>query len=143
MQRRIKVFIDTNIILTGTFFSGQETILLRVTDIDLFTADVCLEEARKVTARSMFGEDTETALEKLENTFVAFNIVNESDYSHLLPHASLLIPKKKNDQKVLAAALFTKPDFFLSRDSDFDKKNIRRILNLKTANEVLQELGVV
>ena len=143
MQNKIRVFIDTNIILTGTFFSGHEILLVRLAGVDLFTADVCLEEARRVTKRSSFEDDIEIAIEKLENTFIDVNIVNEVDYTYLIPTAALLIPKKKNDQKILAAALYTKPDYFVSRYSDFNRKEIKKILNLKTAEDVLTELDVI
>jgi len=143
MENKIKVFVDTNIIITGIFFSGYEVLLINLSGIKLFTADVCIEEARKVVERSSFEEYVSIALEKLENTFVVLNAEKEGDYSEFLPQAKLLIPNKPNDQKVLAAALYLNPDYFVSRDGDFDKKNIKQLLNIKTAEEILYELGVI
>ena len=143
MENRIKIFIDTNIIITGTFFSGYESLLIKISGADFVTADVCLEEARNVTSRSNFKDDTSIALKKLENTFMVLKVINAEKYSYLLPRAKFLIPKKINDQRVLAAAMHLQPNYFVSRDTDFDKKNIKQILNMKTAEEILSELGVL
>ena len=140
-NHRIKVFIDTNIIITGVFFSGYEVLLLNLPQIDIFTADVCIEESRNVVQR-LFRQNKEKSLAELWNSMISFDIVHENEYSSLVPQVKILIPNKNNDQKVLAAALYVDPDYFISRDSDFDRKDIRKLVNLKTTKEVLSELGV-
>jgi len=143
-----KIFIDSNIIISGTFFSGLESILLSTRDIELITAEICKEEVLEVTKRKFksFGVETlRIALEEVENSFSDIIVIPESDYIHNLSKPECLIKDKKkvNDRKVLAAVLTVNPDYFVTGDSDFDTKEIKREINVVTTRAVLERLSVV
>lgn len=48
---RFKVFIDTNILLSGVFFEGNESKILDLVEIDLVTSEDVVEELRKVVKK--------------------------------------------------------------------------------------------
>ncbi|ODS34932.1 MAG: hypothetical protein A7316_04685 [Candidatus Altiarchaeales archaeon WOR_SM1_86-2] len=138
--KRPKIFIDSNIIISGTFFSGLESTLLSMEDVDLITADICKEEVLEVTKRKFrsFGVETlRIALEEVENSFSDVIIISENDYAHNIEKAKNLIKDKVNDQKVLAAVLTIKPDYFVTCDKDFDNVEIKNKINVVKTREVL------
>ena len=143
-----KIFIDSNTIISGTFFSGLESILLATRDIELITAEICKEEVLEVTRRKFksFGVETlRIALEEVENSFRDIIVILEDDYIHNIGKAEGLIKDKNkvNDRKVLAAALTVNPDYFVTGDSDFDTEEIKKEINVVTTRDVLERLGVV
>ena len=48
---RKKIFIDANVIISGTFFEGNESKLISLEDLDLYTSDVVIEEVKDVAMR--------------------------------------------------------------------------------------------
>jgi len=144
--KRPKIFIDSNIIISGTFFSGLESTLLSLEDVDLITADICKEEVLGVTKRKFrsFGVETlRIALEEVKNSFSDVIVISENDYAHNIEKAKDLIKDKVNDQKVLAAVLTIKPDYFVTGDKDFDKDEIKKEINVMKTREVLEGLGII
>lgn len=138
-----KVFIDTNILLSGIFFSGNESKLLSLLEIDLITSDLVLEEAREVVRRKfqVFGvESFKVALEELENALMDFTeIIQKKDYIHKFKTARELIDKEK-DSRILAAVLAVKPDYFVTGDTDFYTLKIKKILAVCKTREILAAL---
>lgn len=57
---RYKVFVDTNILLSGIFFSGNESRILEMVELDLVTAADVVDELRMVVKRKLkyLGERT-------------------------------------------------------------------------------------
>ena len=43
-QLRKKIFVDTNVVISGTFFEGNESKLLSLEDVVLHTSDVVVKE---------------------------------------------------------------------------------------------------
>lgn len=132
------VFIDANIILSGIFFSGPEAKFLSK-DIKLRTADICYKEAIEACEKKFkqFNKQNKyLATQELKKAFLDIKVVNS--YEKHLDTAKKLIDRKK-DQKVLAAALKIKPDYFLSGDKDFDKPKIREKINLIKTRELLKK----
>src|SRR3989338_892615 len=142
---RKRVFIDTNIILSGVFFSGNDSKVLSLMDIDLFTSDLAIEEAKEVIRRKYgaFGnESCKIALEELENAVMDFaGIIQKKYYSDKIHAAKKLIDKEK-DSKILAAALTINPDYFITGDSDFFKPEVKKLINVCKTKDVLRELGL-
>lgn len=142
---RIKVFVDTNIILSGTFFSGNESKLLSLMAIDLYTSDFAVAEAKEVIRRKFEGfgvESSKIALKELEHSLMDFaGIIQEKGYCHKLEEAIKIISKDK-DAKILAAALTVRPDYLITGDSDFFISSIRKIINVCKTKDVLRELGL-
>lgn len=48
----------------------------------------------------------------------------------------------KNDQRILAAVLYVKPDYFITGDKHFHTRRIKERIKIRNAQEVLKELGV-
>lgn len=137
------VFADTNVILSGTFFSGPEARLLSLPGPKLVTADICREEALEVCEEKFkeFGTPTKRiALERIERSFLDVDIVPEEEYSEKLNEAKRLV-KGENGRKVLAAVLTTNPDFFVSGDKHFKAKRVAGKVPLASTREVLSEIG--
>lgn len=47
----MKIFLDTNILISGIFFSSNESRLLSIPNIEFFTSDIALEELKEVVSR--------------------------------------------------------------------------------------------
>lgn len=125
----LKVIVDTNILLSGLFFKGNERKLIEkalLEEIQLIVPEHVLIETRNVVERKSrdFGNKPEAmaVLGAITNKAV---IIPIKEYKSLLPKAKQMIRDKK-DSPILAAVLSTKHDFFLSGDKDF------RVLKLKT-----------
>ena len=84
---RYKVFLDTNILVSGIFFEGNESKILDMTEIDLVTCEDAVEELRKVTVKKLkyLGErPLEIALSELERALSDIEIVPRTKSSKKL-----------------------------------------------------------
>ena len=136
---RYKVFLDTNILVSGIFFEGNESKILDMTEIDLVTCEDAVEELRKVTVKKLkyLGErPLEIALSELERALSDIEIVPRTKYFKKIEIAKQLINHKK-DVPILAAVLAVIPDCFLSGDAHFFTEKIKSIVKVKTAKEFL------
>jgi len=117
-----KVFVDTNVLISGIFFKGNESKLLSMSNIDLITSDVVVEELKEVVRRKLKSFKTENlkiALEEIDLALKDFTkIVKEEEYRRELKRTLKLISNKK-DAKILAAALIVKADYLVTGDEDF------------------------
>ena len=142
---RKKIFIDANVIISGTFFEGNESKLISLEDVDLYTSDVVIEEVKDVAMRkfkSLKMEDKRIALMEIESSLVDFEvIVKEKDYKKNIGKAKKLIRKGK-DLKILAAVMTIKPDYFVTGDKDFHNLKIKQLVPVRYTKEVLKDLGV-
>ena len=50
---RYKVFLDTNILLSGIFFEGNESKIFDLVEIDLITSDDNIKELQKVVTKKL------------------------------------------------------------------------------------------
>lgn len=143
--KKIKVFIDTNIIISGTFFKGNEAKLLSLFDIELYTCDIVIEEAKEVVRRKLKYLGAETlgvSLEKLENSFQGFTkIVTFAEYHNKI-NISQQYLSKEADSKVLAAVLYVNPDYFVTGDTDFYSEEISKIVNICKTKDLLRKINV-
>ncbi len=141
-----KAFLDTNILISGIFFSGLESKLLALGDLEFVTADICKEEILEVTKRKYksFGIKTlDIAVREVENSFADIEILPERKYKNRIDEAKIMLPNKINDQKILAAVLTSNPDYFVTGDKDFDSEGIKKGVNIVTTRNLLKELGVI
>ena len=56
---RKKIFVDTNVVISGTFFEGNESKLLSLEDVDLYTSDVVVKELKDVDSQRKSLENFE------------------------------------------------------------------------------------
>lgn len=138
---RYRLFLDTNILISGIFFEGNESKILDMTEIDLITCEDVVEELKKVIIKKLkyLGERSlEIALSETERALSDIEIIPRSKYLKKLKIAEQLITHKK-DIPILAAVLAASPDYFLSGDSHFFTDKIRAAITVKTAKEFLSE----
>jgi len=102
---RYKVFLDTNILLSGIFFEGNESLILDLVEMAL--TDI--------------------------------SIIPRTKYHHKLKEAESLVAHKK-DIPILAAVLFTEPDYFLTGDEHFFTDKIKEKVNVITARDFLEKI---
>jgi predicted nucleic acid-binding protein len=139
---KYKVFVDTNVLLSGIFFEGNESSILDMVELNLITSQDVVNELRKVVRKKLkyLKERTfEIALAEIEKALSDIVIIPQTKYSHKLKEAEYLI-KHKQDIPILAAVLYVKPDYFLTGDAHFFTDNTKRILNVITAKDFLAKI---
>lgn len=139
---RYKVFIDTNILLSGIFFEGNESRILDLVELHIVTSEDVVNELLIIAKKKLkyLKERTfEIALAEIEKAMSDIVVIPRLKYSHKLKEAETLIPHKK-DIPILAAALYLKPDYFLTGDSHFFTDEIKRIVNVMTARDFLERI---
>jgi len=139
---KYKVFVDTNVLLSGIFFGGNESGILDMVELNLITSEDVVNELRKVVRKKLkyLKERTfEIALAEIEKALSDIVIIPRSKYSHKLKEAEFLI-KHKKDIPILAAVLYIKPDYFLTGDGHFFTDNIRSVVNVITAVDFLAKI---
>lgn len=139
---RCRVFIDTNILLSGIFFDGNESRILDMVELDLLTGEDVADELRMVVKKKLkyLKERTlEIALAETEKALTDILIIPRLVYRHKLHQAESLITHKK-DIPVLAGVLHVQPDFFLTGNSHFFTAEVQSIVNVLTAKEFLSKI---
>jgi predicted nucleic acid-binding protein len=82
---KYKVFVDTNILLSGIFFEGNESSILDMVEVDLITSEDAVVELRKVVRRKLkyLKERTfEIALAETEKALTDIVVIPRTKYSH-------------------------------------------------------------
>lgn len=139
---RYKVFVDTNILLSGIFFEGNESKILDLVELDVVTSEDIVDELQRVVRKKLkyLKERTfEIAVAEIEKALTDISIIPRTKYNHKLKDAESMITHKK-DIPVLAAVLYTKPDYFLTGDAHFFTDKIKRVANVATAKEFLKKM---
>lgn len=139
---KYKVFVDTNILLSGIFFEGNESSILDMVELDLITCEDAVVELQRVVRKKLkyVKERTfEIALAETEKALTDIAIIPRIKYSHKIKEAEFLI-KHKKDIPILAAVLFVKPDYFLTGDAHFFAENFKSIVNVITARDFLAKI---
>ena len=143
MKKRI--FVDTNILISGIFFHGNEAKLLADPNIELVTSDVVIEELKKVALKkfsSLKVESQKVALEELENSIGDLSVIKGNPYLSFVPKVSNLV-EGKADRKILAAALYSKSDCLVTGDEHFHNERVKKKIKVKFTREVLRELKII
>lgn len=139
---RYKIFLDTNILISGIFFEGNESILLDMTGIDLITCEDVVEELQRITRkklRYLSERSLEISLSELQRALSDIEIIPRVKYIKKIKTAEQLISHKK-DAPILAAILTAKPDYFLTGDLHFFTGKVKNFVNVKTTKEFFAEI---
>lgn len=128
--------LDTNILFSGLFFPGKPSRILRLIKekhILVLSTDIIREiykiiDLRFPNRRYLF--DSFLVLTKHE-------IIFEEEFKCKFSEAIKLI-KDKKDIPILACALATKPDYFITGDKDFHTQEIKKKLKVVTPDEFLR-----
>ncbi len=141
-NQTIRVFLDTNILISGIFFSGVESKLLSLSKIEFITSDIAVSELKEVVMRkfvSIKAESKRITFQEIDRALGDFRVIKENEYRGYIGEASRFV-KGRNDRKILAAVLFAKPDYFITGDKHFHTEKIKEKVEVKHTQEVLKEL---
>ena len=111
-------------------------------ELDFVTSEDVIDELKKVVRKKLkyLKERTfEIALAETEKALSDIVIIPRTKYNHKLKDAEILI-KHKKDIPILAAVLYSKPDYFLTGDSHFFIEEIKSIVNVMTARDFLERI---
>lgn len=139
---KYKVFVDTNILLSGIFFEGNKSSILDLVELDLITSEDAVVELRRVVRKKLKylkERAFEIALAETEKALSDIVVIPRTKYSHKLKEAEFLI-KHKKDIPILAAVLYVKPDYLLTGDAHFFTDNIKSVVNVITAGDFLAKI---
>lgn len=139
---RYKLFLDTNILISGIFFEGNESKILEMTELDLLCSEDVVDELKEVTKKKIkyLGERTlEIALSEIDKALYDMRILPKSEYKKLFSKAEKLITHKK-DIPVLAAALYAKVNYLLTGDMHFFTDRVKSVIKVRTAHQFLDEI---
>ncbi len=125
-----KLFFDTNILVSATFWEGCAYKLLFADDAIGYTSNAILKEYRRLVLMRDFGlseEEIDVRLKKLLELLVIVS-----------PSESLLVVKEDpDDDRVLEGAIEAKADFIVSYDNHLLKLKSFRSIRIVKPEEVL------
>lgn len=137
-----RVFLDTNVLLSGIFFEGNESVILDSTGLDLITSEDAVVELQRVVKKKLkyLRERTfEIAVTETEKALTDITVIQRKKYSHKIKEAEFLVRHKK-DIPILAAVLYAKPDYFVTGDAHFFTDHIKSVVNVITARDFLAKI---
>lgn len=139
---KYRIFLDTNILISGIFFEGNESKILDMTEIDLITSEDVVDELKKITKKKLkyLSERTlEVALSEIDRALYDLEILSRKRYVKKFAEAKELIVHEK-DIPILAAALYAKVDYLLTGDSHFFTDKVKAVIKIRMAREFLDEI---
>lgn len=139
---RYKVFLDTNILISGIFFEGNESEILDMVELDLITSEDVIDELKKITKKKLkyLGNRTlEIALLEVDRALYDIDILPREIYEGNILEAKKMITHKK-DIPILAAALYANVDYLITGDSHFFTYKVKDVLKVRTTREFLEEI---
>ena len=133
-----RVFVDTNVFVSGLVFNGNEYLLLKLATfgrVRLVIADTVLQETRRVLAEKLprSGHDLDEFLDVVEYESVP---VPDDD---VVGRAGEML-RDPNDALILAGIMVSKPDFAMTGDKDLLTAEIRAAYPVMTCAEYLNLL---
>lgn len=140
---RFRIFLDTNILISGIFFEGNEAKILDMIELDLITSEDVVDELRRIAKKKLkyLGERTlEIALLEIDRALCDMEILPRERYREKLSKAKELITHEK-DTPILAAALYANVDYLLTGDSHFFTDKVKAVIKVRTTREFFNEIG--
>lgn len=135
-----RVFIDTNTLISGLLFSGNEE---RVLDLAIGG------KIKLVMSKQVVDEAKDTLAEKFELNPVLSGVVvmGWSKIAEIVDVSKEEAERFKGlvstkDARVLAAAVKSKTEFFVSGDRSFHRGEVKRIANVVTTKQLLEKLKI-
>lgn len=133
-----RVFVDTNVLISGLVYKGNESELIRSAlagSIRLLIAEVVLFETRRVMAYKFAPH-----LPRLDAFLEKANYESVPEAGPQLISAAAKLVRDPDDVPILASILLSKPDVALTGDKDLLTDEIRAIAPVCTCAEYLQRL---
>lgn len=139
---RYRIFLDTNILISGIFFKGNESKILDMPEVELITCEDVVYELKSVTKKKLKYLDQrnlEIALLEVDRALSDIDILPREKYLKKSLEAEALIAHKK-DIPILAAALYANADYLLTSDSHFFTDKVKSEIKVRNAREFLDEI---
>ncbi|MBS3816486.1 MAG: putative toxin-antitoxin system toxin component, PIN family [Candidatus Thermoplasmatota archaeon] len=136
----ITVFIDTNVIISGMFFSGLEAKILDSRELKLVSTNICREETLEVVERKfedLSSRSLEKVLDEVEEALMDIEVVE--GYREKMGVSKRCV-EGENDRKVLAAVLSYEPDYFVTGDGDFHNEEVEERVEIIESRELLEKV---
>ena len=128
----MRVIIDTNVLISGTFWSGKPKILLnkaRHREIASVTSEILLNEVKEILTR----EDKPFRLSMSEANRIISSIRDISDV--ILPKSKVSVCRDEDDNRVLECALDGNAEYIVTGDTDLlDLREYQGIYILNVAD---------
>ena len=138
----MKIFLDTNVLISGIFFSGNESRLLSLPNIELITSDIAVMELKEVVSRkfvSLKVESKRIAFQEVEKALGDIRVIGWEESAAYLKEASKLV-RGENDRKILAAVLYIDPDYFITGDKHFHTTAVGKKIKVRHSKDILRDL---
>jgi len=130
-----RLMLDTNILISGIVFYGSERNLIRACYLRRYTmvlSEYIIRETQAVLKRK-FPERESLLPDLLDMLEVE---IASMPTTPMVEAAKLMI-RDPNDAVILASAIESRPDVFVSGDLDFHTKKIGTVINVMTTREAL------
>jgi putative PIN family toxin of toxin-antitoxin system len=138
-NQKLKVFVDTNILISGIFFRGNESKLLQNPQLDIITSQTAVNELKSVIKNKFISLKTESlkiAIEEADRALQDISVIKEGKYAKYIKEAGRML-NGKNDIKIMAAVLYSKPDFFITGDKHFYNNTVKSKVKLARTKDLL------
>ncbi len=124
----IRVMLDSNILISGIVFSGNERILINTiySNSLILVLNEYIEIEVESVIRKKFPKQKLIFRNLIDLMIVEYTPAPSVD---MVEEAKLLIRDPK-DAIILASAIDAKPDFFVSGDLDFHTDDVRKRINV-------------
>jgi uncharacterized protein len=132
----IRVMLDSNIIISGIVFSGNERKLINTIyskSLVLILNDYIEIEVESVI-RKKFPKQKRIFRDLIDLLIIEYVLVPSGD---MVEEAKLLIRDPK-DAIILASAIDAKPDIFVSGDLDFHTYDVRKFINVVNTSRAIE-----
>ncbi|HEC92407.1 MAG TPA: putative toxin-antitoxin system toxin component, PIN family [Candidatus Atribacteria bacterium] len=142
---RYRIFLDTNVLISGIFFEGNESKILNMIELDLIISEDVVNELKKITKKKLKylgGRTLEIALSEIDRALYDIEILSRERYLKKFAEAKGLMTHEK-DIPILAAALYAKVDYLLTGDSHFFTDKVKAVIKVRTTKEFLEEIEKV
>ncbi|MDD3085784.1 MAG: putative toxin-antitoxin system toxin component, PIN family [Candidatus ainarchaeum sp.] len=131
-DERLKVVLDTNILVSASFWNGPSSKIISLVSSDLimcFTSNSLLEEYHKVILRD-FNISEDSFNERQKDLLKIATVV--------YPTQKLFACEDKDDNKVLEVALCANADFIISGDKHLLKMSEFNGIKIVTARQFIE-----
>jgi len=122
----LKIFLDTNVLISAFISRGLSSEIFRIIlkEHDLILGDFVLDEFQRIMSEKFKMPD-----EQVKNIISFFESFKTYKYSN---EAAPIELRDKNDEKVLALAIKSNSDIFVTGDKDL--LDVREQLSIKILN---------
>ncbi len=137
-------FLDTNIIISGLFWSGNESKLLELAISKKYEAVICefvLKETERIIEEKFpeMQKKAEPVLKMLIDSTERYPLLKEKEIIAFKQKRKDIITDK-NDLIILATALKAKVEAIITGDNHFQNSKVKKLIEIIDAGQALELL---